>query len=168
MCMDGFGSSSFLEPHASAHGVQSSADDKSDWTTTGRINQVGCVAIMWLWSHTPPRTKPTRAPGRSARRSRFHNWTHGHSRPAVLLTRDWICHIHVCSQATLGRQVQLVDGVIRANLGEGPKPTSPMLGGGTLLGNTCVLSRSTLMVLTPYRYTSQNSLRPLPFNLKRK
>ena len=44
-----------LEPHASAHGVQSSADDKSDWTTTGRINQVGCVAIMWLWSHKPSR-----------------------------------------------------------------------------------------------------------------
>ena len=138
---------------------RSSADDKSDWTTTGRINQVGCVAIMWLWSHTL-----SLGPSPLGRRAAQHV-TAGSAigpmdtpRPAVLLTRDWICHIHVRFQATLGRQAQLADGVIRANLDEGPKPTPPMLSVGTLLGNTCALPWSTLMVLSPYRYTSHISL----------
>ena len=55
-----------------------------------------------------------------------------------------------------------------AKLGEGPKPTTPRLGGGTLLGKTFELSRSTLMVLSPYRDTSHISPRPLPFNLNQK
>ena len=55
-----------------------------------------------------------------------------------------------------------------AKLGEGQKPTPPMLGGGTPLGNISALSRSTSMVLSPYRYTSHISLQPWPFDLNQK
>ena len=40
-------------------------------------------------------------------------------------------------------------------------------GGDTPLGNTSTLTRSTLMVLSPYRYNSHFSLRHLSFNLNR-
>ena len=50
-------------------------------------------------------------------RGRFRNWSRGHSRPVVLPAREWICQIHAHSHATLGRQAQLVDGVIRRQVG---------------------------------------------------
>ena len=76
---------------------------------------------------------------------------------AVLLTRNRICQIYAHSHPTLRRQAQLADGTIHAKLGEGPKPTPPMLGGGTPLGNISALSRSTLVVLSPYRTVPNGS-----------
>ena len=40
-------------------------------------------------------------------------------------------------------------------------------GGGTPLGNTSTLSRSTLMVISPYRYNSHFTLRHMSLNLNR-
>ena len=44
-----------------------------------------------------------------------------------------------------------------AKLDEGPKPTPPMLGGGTPLGNISALLRSTSVVLSPYRTVPNGS-----------
>ena len=51
------------------------------------------------------------------RRGRFRNWSRGHARSTVFPTLDWICQIHAHSHATLGRQAQLVSGVIRCQAG---------------------------------------------------
>ena len=37
--------------------------------------------------------------------------SHGHGRPAVLLTRDWNCQKHAHTHATLRRQAQYKDDV---------------------------------------------------------
>ena len=79
---------------------------------------------------------------------RFHSWSRGHARPAVLPARDWICqiHAHFMPRSKGRHNTEMVCD---------PLPSwMKNRGGGTPLGNTTTQTRSTLKVLSPYRYNS--------------
>ena len=89
-------------------------------------------------------------------RGRCHNWSRGHGRPAVLPLETGTAR---------GMLIPMPHTEGRHNSKKVCDPLPSRVknrGGGTPLGHTSTISRSTLMVISPYRYKSHFSLRHLP------